>query len=205
MYRFYIYVVVIKVFFNTKNLEASHIITIFAQNIRCNIIYKTMYNKIINEMAVERGDFFQYGMNQSATVLQHIGKICVFENDIKMNHWVKHWEDEIAAQLYDIGKIDVKKDNKNSKIKKKAFMQSFIEARLGKDLCEYDDKMCSYIIDGLEEEGMSEEQIRKIDIKQIAQINKERIKNYLYSFVELMSIKDLNVLKEECKKAAYNF
>lgn len=159
----------------------------------------------LNEMAVERGDFFQYGMNQSATVLQHIGKICVFENDIKMSHWVKHWEDEIAAQLYDIGKIDVKKDNKNSKIKKKAFIQSFIEARLGKNLCEYDDKMYSYIIDGLEEEGMSEEQIRKIDIKQIAQINKERIKNYLYSFVELMSIKDLNVLKEECKKAAYNF
>ena len=122
-----------------------------------------------------------------------------------MSHWVKHWEDEIAAQVYDLGKIDITKDNKNCEIKKKAFIQSFIEGRLGKDFSEYDDKMHSYIEDGLEEEGLSKEQIRKIDIKAIADNNKERIKKYLYSFVELLTIKDISTLKEECKLAAYRF
>lgn len=160
---------------------------------------------MLNEMAVDRGAYVQYGINQSATVLDHIGKICVFENDDTMCDAVNHWKREIAAQIYDLGKIDITKDNKDCKIKKKAFVQSFIESRLGKDFSEYDVKMYSYIEDGLEDEGLTQEQIKKIDTKQVAQRNKERIRQYLYSFVELMSIKDLTKLKEEVKKKAYQF
>ena len=161
--------------------------------------------KPLNEMAVERGVFFQFGLNQSATVLEHIGKICVFEDDNKMSHWVKHWEGEIAAQVYDMGKVDVKNDNPSCKIKKKAFVQSFIEGRLGKDFSEYDNKMYSYIEDGLEKEGLSKDQIRRIDIKGIAAANKERINKYLFSFVELLSIKDMTELKEQCNIVARQF
>ena len=168
-------------------------------------IVTTATNQVLNEMAVERGVYIQYGINQSATVLKHIGKICVFEGDDRMSHLVKHWENEIAAQIYDLGKIDIKRDNKACKIKKKAFVESFIEARLGEDFSEYDEKMYSYIQDGLSDEGLSKEQINAIDTKGIAAANKERIKNYLYSFVELLSITDLNELKEQSKIVAYQF
>ena len=166
---------------------------------------KSVAKQLLTEMAVSRGEYIQYGINQSDTVLRHIGKICVYEDDVKMNHWVEHWEDEIAAQIYDLGKIDITKDNKECKIKKKAFVKSVIEARLGVNFSEYDDKMCSYITDGLEDEGMTKEQIRKIDVKTIASLNKERVKKYLLSFVDLISIKDLGELKEKCKTAAHNF
>ena len=159
---------------------------------------------IITEMAVERKSYFQYGINQSATVLKHIGKICVYEDDARMSHWVNHWEDEIAAQIYDLGKIDVTKDPTH-KVKKKAFVQSFIESRLGKDFSEYDDKMYSYINDGLEDEGLTKDQINSIDTKGIAQANKERIRRYLFSFVDVLSIKDISELKEKCKMLAHQF
>lgn len=168
-------------------------------------IVTTATKQVLNEMAVERGVYIQYGINQSATVLKHIGKICVFEGDDRMSHLVKHWENEIAAQIYDLGKIDIKRDNKACKIKKKAFVESFIEARLGEGFSEYDEKMYSYIQDGLSDEGLSKEQINAIDTKGIAAANKERIKNYLYSFVELLSITDLNELKEQSKIVAYQF
>ena len=172
-------------------------------------IYRTVTEILagnsLNEMAVDRGMFCQYGLNQSATVLEHIGLICVFENDFKMSHWVSHWQNEIAMQIYDIGKIDVKNDNRNCKIKKKAFIHSFIEGRLGADFSEYEMKMPSYIKDGLEKEGLSKEQIRKIDIDRIVAENKERIRKYLFSFVDLLSIKDLDELKEQCNIVARKF
>ena len=159
---------------------------------------------LISEMAVERKNYIQYGINQSAIVLKHIGKICVYENDELMKHYVRHWEDEIAAQVYDLGKIDVTKDP-SRKVKQKAFVQSFIESRLGKDFSEYDAKMPSYIEDGLEEEGLTRGQIQKIDIKAIAEVNKERIKKYLFSFVKLLTIEDISELKAQCKETAYRF
>lgn len=168
-------------------------------------IVKAATQQVLSEMAVKRGDYVQYCIGQSSTVLKHIGKICVYENDPKMSHWVRHWEDEIATQVYDLGKIDITKDNKACKIKKKAFIESFIEGRLGKNFCEYDEKMPSYFIDGLEDEGLDKDQIRGIDINAIVAENKERIKEYLFSFVELISIKDLVELKEQCKKTARNF
>ena len=65
--------------------------------------------------------------------------------------------------------------------------------------------MYSYIEDGLEKEGMSTEQIREIDSKGIAAENKERIKHYLFSFVELLPIKDRVELKERCEFVASQF
>jgi len=176
-----------------------------------NEIIRRAVNEVLNsrsiliEMAVGRGAYIQYGICQSATVLKHIGKICVFEDDILVNHWVSHWEDEIAAQVYDLAKIEITKDNKACKIKKKAFIESFIEARLGKNFSEYDEKMPSYIYDALQDEGMPNDDIRKVDINGISRKNKERIRKYLFSFVNLLDIKDLQELKKKCKEAAYSF
>lgn len=160
---------------------------------------------IRNEKAVEREDFFLLGLKQSASILERLGKICVFENDDKMNHLVECWKKEIASLVYDIIKVDVKNDDQSSSIKKNAFIASFIEGRLGEGGSEYDDKMYSYIEDGLEKEGMSTEQIREIDSKGIAAENKERIKHYLFSFVELLPIKDRVELKERCEFVASQF
>lgn len=168
-------------------------------------VVKETTRQVLSEMAVGRKDYIQYGINQSATVLKHIGKICVYENDALMNHWVWHWENEIAAQIYDLGRIDITNDNKSCKIKKKAFVLSFIEARLGKNLSEYDEKMPLYIKEGLEDEGLTKEQIKSIDIEKISAANKERIWNYLMSFVDLLSIRDWDELKEQVKSVAHQF
>ena len=161
--------------------------------------------KLISEMAVARKDYFQHGISQSATVLKHIGKICVFENDVLNKHWVHHWETEIAAQVYDLGRIDITKDSKDKSKKRKAFQQSFIEGRLGQDFSEYDTNMPSYIIDALEEEGLSKEDMRKIDVNAVAAKNKERIKKYLYAFVPLMAINDLTELRDKIREVAFSF
>lgn len=176
-----------------------------------NEIIRKAVNEVLNsrgiliEMAVGRGAYIQYGICQSATVLKHIGKICVFEDDILVNHWVNHWEDEIAAQVYDLAKIDITKDSKSCKVKKKAFIESFIEARLGENFSEYDEKMPSYIYDALQDEGMPKDDIRKVDINAISSRNKERIRKYLFSFVDLLDIKDLAELKQKCKEVAHSF
>ena len=160
---------------------------------------------IVTEMAINRGDFVRQGISQSKVVLEHIAKICAFEDNMILGHYVRHWEDEIAAQIYDVGRIDIKKDNAFKDKKKKAFIESFIESRLGKNLCEYEEKMPSYFLDALESEGLSKEQIRLINIKSLVEMNKERIKNYLYSFVPLLSISDMYELRRNIKEQAYKF
>ena len=173
-------------------------------------------NSMLNEMAIPRKRYFDMGLSQSKIVFAHIGKICVLGNLERFKNEVPHWEEEIGTQIYDLGRIDVDNDNKQCKIKKKAFVQSFIEGRLGKDFSEYDDKMYSYFIDGLEDEF--EDEIKKdryflkkylkennIDVKDIALRNKEKIKAYLESFVPLLSITDIIKLKEEAMNTAYAF
>lgn len=173
-------------------------------------------NGTLNEMAIPRKRYFDMALNQSKTVLTHIGKICVLGNLERFKGEIPHWEDEIGAQIYDLGRIDVDNDDKQCKIKKKVFIQSFIEGRLGRSFTEYDEKMHSYFIDGLEDEfkeeiGKDKNFLRNfirennIDVKDIALKNKERIKTYLESFVPLLSIRDVIALKEEAKKAAYAF
>ena len=173
-------------------------------------------NGELNEMAIPRKNYFDMALAQSKPVLAHIGKICVLGNLERFKGNVSHWEDEIGTQIYDLGRIDVDNDDKQCKIKKKAFVQSFIEGRLGRNFSEYDEKMYSYFIDGLEDEFKDEIEKDKdflrdylqknsIDVKDIALKNKERIKTYLESFVPLLSIRDVITLKEEAKKAAHAF
>ena len=177
-------------------------------------IMKELFTKILagykelsalNEMAISRNEWISHGISQSKTVLKHIGKICVFENDFKYEHLIVHWENEIAAQIYDIAKIDISKDNKSGKIKKKAFIRSFIDARLGKDFSEYEDKMPSYFIDALEDEGLTKDQIKRIDVHSIVEMNKDRIRKYLLSFIDLLTISDFDELKEQCRLYARRF
>ena len=173
-------------------------------------------NGALNEMAISRKHYFNLGLSQSKPVLAHIGKMCVLGNLERFKGEVSRWQDEIEAQVYDLGRINVDNDDKQCKIKKKAFVQSFIEGRLGRNFSEYDEKMHSYFIDGLEDEFKDEiendknflgDYLRKndINVKDIALKNKERIKTYLESFVPLLSIRDVNKLKEEAKKAAHKF
>ena len=160
---------------------------------------------LVTEMAVERGVFVQDGINQSKTVLIHIGKICAFEDNPLLSSWVSHWEDEIAAQVIDLARIDVTKDNKQRDRKKKAFIEGFISARLGENFSEYEEKMPHYIIDALEDEKVDTDIIKKIDVNEIASRNKQRIYNYLFSFVELIGLKYDETVKRQIKDKAHKF
>ena len=171
---------------------------------------------MLNEMAIPRKQYFEMALNQSKPVLAHIGKICVLGNLDSFRGYVSHWEDEIGTQIYDLGRIDVDNDDKQCKIKKKAFTQSFIEGRLGRNFSEYDQKMYSYFVDGLEDEFKDEiakdknflsDYLKKnnIDLQEVVLQNKDRIRDYLESFVPLLSIKDIMKLKDEAKKKAHSF
>ena len=65
-------------------------------------------NGTLNEMAIPRKRYFDMALNQSKTVLTHIGKICVLGNLERFKGEIPHWEDEIGAQIYDLGRIDNK-------------------------------------------------------------------------------------------------
>ena len=169
-------------------------------------VEEVLHNKsLITEMAVERGVFVQDGINQSKTVLIHIGKICAFENNPLLSSWINHWEDEIAAQVIDLARIDVTKDNRQRNRKKKAFVEGFISARLGVNFSEYDEKMPHYIVDALEDEKVNDDIIKKINVNEIASRNKQRIYNYLFSFVDLIGLKYDETVKQKIKENAHKF
>ena len=158
---------------------------------------------LLSEMAIRRGDYVQSCINQSKPVLMHIGLICVYESDTIKQQAVNHWKSEIAAQIIDLARVDIKDDPTNRK-KMKAFIEGFIEARLGENLSEYDNKMWSYIADGLKKEGLSDDDIRKINLVEIANINKERINKYLYSFVNVIGIPFNPTVREQIITLAHS-
>ena len=164
-----------------------------------------MKRGLLREMAIPRKEYVSKAFNQSNTALIHLGKVCAFENDKILSHYKQHWLIEVAAQIYDVTKIKVAKDDNNATKKKRAFVEGFIEYRLGKELCEYEDNMGGYILEALYDEGLTDDEARQYDTDKIAMDNKERIKNYLYSFVPLLSIKTNTELLNAIRQQALTF
>ena len=157
-------------------------------------------SNLLLEYAVERGIYVTSCLNQAPIVLKHIAKVCIFENTPHIQIAVNHWKNEIAAQIYGIMKVKVKNDNKSGDKAKRAFVDGFIYGLLGENFKDYDD-IISYFNDALEDEGMSKEEIEKIPYAQIAIDNKDRIINYLMSFVPLIQYVNNPIeLKEKIKE-----
>lgn len=183
------------------NIADNQLNEIVAQSVRETL----MSMGLLNEMAIPRKEYVTRAFNQSNIALIHLGKVCAFENDPILSHYKSHWLGEVASQIYDIAKIRVAKDNADSSKSKRAFVEGFIEYRLGKDFDEYDNNMCGYILEALYSEGLGDNEVRKYDTHKIAQDNKERIMNFLLSFVPLLSIKSNTELLFAIKKQAQAF
>ena len=159
-------------------------------------------SNLLLEYAVERGIYVASCLNQAPIVLRHIAKVCMFETTPHIQMAVNYWKNEIAAQIYDIMKVKVKNDNKSGDKAKRAFVGGFIYGLLGDNFYDYDD-IVSYFYDALEDEGLSKEEIEKIPYAQIAIDNKNRIINYLMSFVPLIQyVSNPIELKEKIKETA---
>ena len=148
------------------------------------------------EMATDRQMYGAYCLSMNTPVFTHIGKICLLEDNPKFKQYVDHWKDEIVNMVYDLVTTNLKDDRKDCRRRKKAFIDSFIEGHLGDNYSDY--SFMYYCFEkALEDEGFTKDEIRKIDPKQVAKDQKNRVVGFLNALIPICLIKN----KEEAREA----
>lgn len=142
----------------------------------------------IEDKAIERGAYIEHCLNTFWHVIDHIIKICIWNDSQE----VGHWRDEIYGTLNRLMKYSVKKDGKDNHIRNKAFIENFIYGYFDDDFSGYD-KISDEFVDVIKKEGKL---VEDYDIDGLVSSNKETIIEFLNGLAPVFELGDSTELRK---------
>ena len=160
--------------------------------------------KLIEEMAEPRGVFVEKCNNYMDVVFVHIAKICIARSLHFSEETISHWKAEIATALENVLGKGIVGDN-SGRIRKKAFKTEFVDKALGYDYSAISESMLDYFKIAMEDEGFSEDEVRKYNTPELVSGCLTPIRELLNSIVECAGYKNREDLKQGISTCVFNF